>query len=408
MKKIFMLAVVVAMLQSCVTHDGVHVELYNPSDNVRINETITLDYDLVVARLVPDSGEQVVIYDKAGSCVPYQVTHDNKLIFQAAAVEPHSRCVYRIGVGMPDTFQVQATGAHYPQRVDDIAWENDCIAFRTYGPALQASGERAYGYDAWVKRVDYPVVADRYAAELNPETVAEVARLKAVDPDSAAALYNSVSYHVDHGNGLDYYKVGPTLGAGTSALLDAEGNIIYPYCYDTFEILDNGPLRFSMRLRYKPFVWGEDSVVETRVITLDKGSQLNRIDIVYENLSQSATMVSGIVLHDTDSVMEYSATAGYAAYAEPIDSLNGRIYVGMACHKGVVEATPRYFGEEERAERGAEGHLLMQYSYTPGEVLTYYAGAGWSKWGFETPEDWFVYMRYYADMIANPMQVSFK
>jgi len=30
-----------------------------------------------------------------------------------------------------------------------VAWENDRIAFRTYGPALQATGEKAVGYDIW-------------------------------------------------------------------------------------------------------------------------------------------------------------------------------------------------------------------------------------------------------------------
>ena len=31
-----------------------------------------------------------------------------------------------------------------------------------------------------------------------------------------------MSFHVDHGYGADFYAVGPTLGAGTSALLDGE------------------------------------------------------------------------------------------------------------------------------------------------------------------------------------------
>ena len=67
----------------------------------------------------------------------------------------------------------------------------------------------------------------------------------------AQQLSESVSYHIDHGNGLDYYKVGPTLGAGTSALL-ANDSIVYPYCYKDYQILDNGPLRFTVKLVYNP------------------------------------------------------------------------------------------------------------------------------------------------------------
>lgn len=81
-----------------------------------------------------------------------------------------------------------------------------------YGPALQATGERAFGYDVWVKSVREPVVEARYASELNPETMEQIAKLKKTNPQAADELYRSVSYHVDHGNGLDCYKVGPTLG----------------------------------------------------------------------------------------------------------------------------------------------------------------------------------------------------
>lgn len=408
MKKTLFAAVAILLLQACSTSDVVKVEVENPTDLVRVNEIIELDYASIAKRLQLSDGEAVVVLDNKGMQKPYQITFDQKLIFLADDLEPHSRRAYLLQVGIPDTFDVCATGAHYPERVDDIAWENGCIAFRAYGPALQASGERAFGYDAWVKCVDYPVVAERYAAELNPETVAEVARLKTFDPDSATALYNSVSYHVDHGNGLDYYKVGPTLGAGTTALLDTAGNIVYPYCYEDFEILDNGPLRFTVSLRYRPFLFAGDTVVETRVITLDEGSQLNRIDVVYHNLTKPADMVSGIVLHDVDGPMQYDAASGYAAYAEPVDSVNGQTYLGMTYGTSVQHVAPRYFDETERVERGAEGHLLIERVYVPGETVTYYTGAGWSKWGFDTRDDWFVYMRHFTATLTNPLKVSIK
>lgn len=413
MKKILILMVVAALLQACTTQDVVNIEVRNSTDLVRMNEMVELDYSDILARLPlvesdtvgGNSMSQVVVRDVKGTEIPYQITFDNKLIFPTA-VEPNGVSRYTIEWGTPQEVLVSAVGNCYPERVDDIAWENDCIAFRTYGPALQASGEKAFGYDVWVKRVDYPVVADRYASELDSATVAEVARLKSVDPDSAAALYNSVSYHIDHGNGLDYYKVGPTLGAGTSALIDSDGNIVYPYCYCDYEILDNGPLRFTVSLRYNPFRYGEDEVVETRVITLDKGSQFNRIDVVYHNLSEPSTMVTGIVLHDVDGVMEYDANMGYAAYAEPADSINGQTYLGMVYGHAAQYASAVYFDEQEKAARGAEGHLLLERVYQPGETVTYYAGAGWNKWGFETVEDWMVYVRYYSAILATPLEIT--
>ncbi len=407
MKRYLFLLLAVAMLQACSTRQSVEFEVYNPTDNARINEMVEIDFALVMQRLSLAENELVVVYDEDKNEIPYQITFDNKLIFMTD-VEPKATMKYRIEVGTPKEYETYAVGAVYPNRKDDVAWENDCVAFRAYGPALQESGEQAYGYDVWVKSVSHPVVAERYAKELNPETLAEIERLKAEDPEAAQALYNSVSYHNDHGNGLDYYKVGPTLGAGASALVDANGNIVYPYCYEQCEILDNGPLRFTMSLRYRPFLFGNDSVVETRVISLDKGSQLNRIDVVYHNLSVEATMATGIALHDVDGDMEYNKNMGYAAYADPADPVNGQTYVGMVYGAPVMVAEPLYFGDKEREARGAEGLLIMERVYTPGEKVTYYAGAGWSKWGFETPEDWFVYIEYFAKKLSQPLVVTIK
>ena len=76
-----------------------------------------------------------------------------------------------------------------------------------------------------------------YAEELNPEKRAKIAELKKTDPKAASELQNAISYHIDHGYGMDCYAVGPTLGAGVAALM-AGDTIIYPYCYRTQEILD--------------------------------------------------------------------------------------------------------------------------------------------------------------------------
>ena len=94
-----------------------------------------------------------------------------------------------------------------------------------------------------------PVVEDRYDGDLN----------------------RGISYHVDHGNGMDCYAVGPTLGGGTAALFP-DSTIVYPYCYKDCEILDNGPLRFTAKLVYNPLVVkGDSSVIETRIILWTRG-----------------------------------------------------------------------------------------------------------------------------------------
>ena len=402
MKKISYLLLAFFAL-ACTPEKKVEVTISNPSSFDRLNEITEIEMD-AIAKL---QGETFIITDNQGTQIPYQITHDQKIIFPVS-LKAGENISYQIIPGTPEEFKTISCGKHYPERVDDIAWENDRIAFRVYGPALQASGEKAFGCDIWVKRVEEPVVELRYSTELNPETKAKIAELQKTDPKVAKELSNSVSYHVDHGNGLDYYKVGPTLGAGTSALLDNE-TIIYPYCYKDYEILDNGPLRFTVKLVYNPLTIQKDTnVIETRTISLDAGSQLNKINITYNNLSETSTVVTGIVLHEPSEDYQADASKGYIAYADPTDPVNGQTFAAAVFPCSINEAKAVTFSDKEKKERGANGHVLAYSTYVPGNVYTYYSGAGWSKWGFENSAEWFNYVQQFTQKLKEPLQVTIK
>ena len=399
MKKIFLYSFAAVLFSAC-TPSEVKVAVDNTSDLPRTNEIVTLNAEEVAAF------DSFVILNAAGEEVPYQITYDNLLIFPAS-VAANTTEIYTVKAGTPaQPFATQATGKIYPERVDDIAWENDRIAFRAYGPALQASGERAFGMDVWVKSVPEMVVDYRYNTELNSESRAKIAELSKTDPAAAKELAESISYHIDHGNGLDYYKVGPTLGAGTSALMDAQGNILYPYCYKEIEILDNGPLRFTVKLVYHPTQIGNEQATETRVITLDAGTQLNRFAVSFDGLTQTTPVVTGIVLHDNGKNYIADAEAGYIAYADPVDPVNGQIFLGAAFPVSPKSAAPIFFGKKEAAERDAFGHIAAISDYVPGSEYVYYTGAGWSKYGFENQEAWIDYMSNAAACLRAPMNVT--
>ena len=354
--------------------------------------------------------EQYIVLDAEGNQVPYQITWDDNLLFPAT-VKANAEAVYTVAIGEPVEVETLVYGRHYPERFDDIAWENDRIAYRTYGPALQRRGERAFGYDAWVKRVPELVVEQRYANELNPDTQAEIARLrKARKYEEANELYNSVSYHVDHGNGLDCYKVGPTLGCGTAALMQGDA-ILYPYCWKEHEIMENGPLRFTVKLVYNPFVVGKDSVVETRIISLEKGSQLNKTVVSYAGLSKTTPVATGLVIHPQHpAAYVLEGDKGYIAYADLTDNANngnGVIYVGAVMPDKVKETKAVMFLDKEAKERGALGHALAISNYKPNTAYTYYWGSGWSKYGFLSMEAWTEYLDRYARRVRNPLSVAY-
>lgn len=411
MKKLFAFFLGAILLTACANADKtVFVVVRNNISLDRSNELIEVDMATVAQRLNMSDTAQIIVLNPDDQQVPYQITNDNKVLFPAT-VSANKSIVYRIEIGTPEAFGVKACGKCYPERVDDVAWENDLIAFRTYGPALQASGEKAYGFDVWVKRgTTDPVVEDRYKKELNPEVQTKLLELKKKDPKAADAFLKSISYHYDHGNGLDCYKVGPTLGACTPALMRGD-SIIYPYCYHTQEILDNGPLRFTVKLVYNPVLINGDSIVETRIIYLDAGTHLNKMTVSYLKLKNPMLMAVGIVLHDEKIDANINANNDYISYSDPTDRPNdgyGKIFVG-AVFPDSVEGSKSVFypsTEIDKMHDGTFGHVLASKKYMPNTSFTYYWGAAWSEADIKTFDEWNAYLKQSVKKLRAPLQVS--
>lgn len=385
------------------------ITVINPTDIDRECELVEVPIESLTKNIKLQGQEILVVTDKAGQQLPTQITTDGILLFPAT-VAANTSAEYTIKAGIATESKIYAYGRQYPERVDDIAWENDKAAFRTYGPALQATGERAFGYDLWVKNVPDMVVEARYANELNPETKARIAELRKTNPQAANDLYKSISYHVDHGNGLDCYKVGPTLGGGAAALLNEASEIVYPYCYKEYEIMENGPLRFKVKLTYNPIaVDGNENIVETRIISLDKGSQLNKTTLTYTNLTKTTPVAAGIVIHpeNTESV----TNTDYVAYMDLTDNINnnnGEIYVGLVFPTPAQEAKNVLFSEKESKELrgGATGHALGISNYEPDSEFTYYWGAAWNKADIKSMQEWIEYLDKYTKCVRQPLLVK--
>lgn len=393
---------------ACNDSRTVTVTVTNPLAMERSNEMVEVSMETVTDRLGLADTAQIVVLNADGQQVPYQITYDGKVIFPAA-IAAGGTATYTIQTGTPEAFDVKACGRCYPERMDDMAWENDLVAFRAYGPALQAKGERGFGYDLFTKyNTTEPMLEAMYAKELDKETLAKIAELKKTDPKAAAELSRERSYHIDHGYGMDCYAVGPTLGAGVAALM-VNDTIIYPWCYKNLEILDNGPLRFTVKLEFTPLtVKGDSTVVETRLITLDAGSHLNKTVVSYSNLKETLPIVAGIVLHEPDGAVVADAANGYITYVDPTTGPdNGKIFMGAAVPAVVKDAKTVLFSEKEKKERNnADGHVLAVSDYEPGSEYVYYWGFAWDKADIKTADAWNRYMADFAQKVRNPLTVK--
>lgn len=391
-----------------VNKQKVEVSISNSTDLNRENEMVEIPMH-ELGHLLADG--QLVVMDSQNNQVPYQVTYDSLLIFPAT-VGPNQNVVYTVSTGTPVAVDTISCGQLYTNRMDDIAWENDKAAYRAYGPALQKLGEKAFGYDVFTKSVSEPVVAHRYQMETDTAIIAQIRLLREQGMKKKAdSLLNTKSYHVDHGNGMDCYNVGPTLGGGTAALME-DSTIIYPYCYKDYAILDNGPLRFSLKLTFHPLeVKGSSEVIETRLITLDKGSYLNKTEISYANLPEPKTVVTGLVLHPQNPDGYVANTAGrYIAYADSTNNVNrnnGVIFVGAVFTPSLENTGVKWF-DKEQAKVGALGHVLGYSTCKPGTDYVYYWGSGWSKADMPDMQSWEKYLKEYACKVAQPLQVKVK
>ncbi|MDE6824130.1 MAG: DUF4861 domain-containing protein [Duncaniella sp.] len=345
---------------------GVNVSVRNVAPFALPGHVVEIDG----THILPRTGRDFTVTATDGSQLPSQLTHDNKILVRTDLpagsstefiISPAKAAGQSL---LTDTICVAQIR---PDKQDDFAWENDHGGYRLYGPVYRRGGGKVSGYDIWTKSVPYPTLKQRY--------------------DDHAAY--GMSYHKDFGSGMDVYTVGRTLGAGMNALIDND-TICYPCAYESCEFLDNGPLRVTAKVTCYPETIGDDkNVVETRIITLDAGSWLNKTTVSYDGLTKPHPLTTGIVVHKQNKkAYAIDPQKRYFAYVDLTDNPangNGAIFIGVVNPTlpdsiTYVPLTPEV-GD-------AIGQVMTHSTYNPGEEYTYYWGSGWSKGGVKGMDAW--------------------
>lgn len=363
----------VAVFVGCQSHNQLEIVVENPTELLRKGEMVELPSDSVLTEL---DSRYCFVTDAEGNEIPSQITYDSKLIFPVSIDAEESAIYYIHPSDTLHTYEAAVAGRLYPERADDVAWENDKVGFRIYGPATQAKGEKSYGYDIFFKYPDKGLVLERlYEPETNPATWEKHDSLAAIDPRLAEEFVKTFSYHLDHGLGMDCYAVGPTLGAGVAALLDND-SISFPWCYSKAEVLDNGPIRFSVALDFAPQLVGNDTITEHRIISLDSGSHLNRCTVWYDGLSTEKDIAVGFPLRDESDVVA-DTKKGILAYADPTQGPdNGKALLGLVTDRRDSEYIVK------------EGHALLKCKLQPHQRFTYRWGFAWDCADIKDMKTW--------------------
>ena len=392
MIRLLLTIVLLGALTKGVSAQQTTLTVTSPSDYQR-QEVVEADLQTVSNRLGLNAGETFVIKNGFGQEQAYQLSYDGKLLIYVS-VQPHSKAVFTIEKGQPAAMKSYVYGRLFPERADDMTWENDLGIYRMYGPALQRSGEKSFGTDVWTKSTPELVLEKRYKMHL--WGVGQRDSLKRAGKSKEAnEIYLATSFHHDHGEGMDVYSVGPSLGCGAPALMK-NGELVYPYCFKDYKILDNGPLRFTVELTYHP---NNDGATEHRLVSLDRGSHYNKITVWYDGMKQKTAWATGVVLNGEG---ELALGKDYVLYADPTDNPKvnqSQIYVGTLFPNGVDETTRL---------NGNKNHALGIVRHYNGKPYTYYFGSAWSSNDVKTMAEWQLLADNYLNNIKNPLITDIK
>lgn len=336
----------------------------NPEENIRIKQDEKNEYIV----------NQWIDYDGDGI--------NEKLLF-LAKVSKKTTSKYRIVVDTmkkPRANKIVSYGRFVPERTDDFTWENDRVAFRTYGPDAQRrieqqedDGTLSSGIDLWLKRVEYSIIDKWYSKNIN------------------APGY----YHIDKGEGHDPYDVGSSRGTGGIGVWEND-SLYVSKNFTNHKVIASGPLRTVFELSYAP--WSSYEISETKRITLDLGSNFSKFEIALQAKNKVPNYTVGITLHDNQGEVKINKEQGWFRHWEPM----ANSYVG----EGIIMPVDNIIDAKAHHSKKTDQSQLLVIS-KPMSILTYYAGFAWTKSNqVTTVKDWDELLQKQTQIINNKMIVT--
>jgi len=349
------------------------ITISNPSSEARTGEVVAIKWSDITARYPGiDTANFKVIDPATKKEIPFQLEHKGLPAIQSLLVQislkANASNKLILVAGKPAAVLQKTYGRYVPERYDDFAWENDKVAYRIYGKALESRKDNAYGIDVWVKKTSKLVVNE---------------------------WYKIGDYHKDHGDGMDYYSVGLTLGAGDIAPYIGD-SIYYSKNYHHWKVLDNGPLRTSFQVGYDERKVAGKPLSLTKTITLDAGSHMNKIEVNYTYAgTETFPVVIGIVKRAEPGSILMDEQQGILGYWEPVHGEDGTTGVAtVVTGKNLMMNTDK-------------AHLLTHALAKNKEPLVYYNGSAWSKGNEITnAKQWFDYLNRFRTKVAQPLKVA--
>ena len=377
---------VVVILFSCTENEEtLKLSVKNSLDYERSFETIALTKDF----LKVDSLTNLGVKDLATAelLVTQLVDNDgdgimDELLFQpqiGAKSEKQFEIVPITEADRPKS-EAYCYSRFVPERTDDYTWENNRVAFRMYGPTAQKmvedsvpGGTLSSGVDAWLKKVDHPIINNWYKKETETDG----------------------TYHEDTGEGLDNFHVGISRGVGGVAI-KKDSAYYFSKNYIEWRTITTGPIRTSFYLDIADWDAAGNRVKESKIISLDYGSNLTKFEV---SLEGSDEISAGLTLHEKDGLVSGNEKEGWVSYWQP----HGDSELGT----GIVASSDYFQGFEKYDVEAKDLSNAYAHFKVKDNKVIYYAGFGWKeRERFNNQKEWEWYLAKESEKLKHPLEVS--
>ncbi|HXK08299.1 MAG TPA: DUF4861 family protein [Vicinamibacteria bacterium] len=372
----------VATPQAVAEDASLRLRVTNLLDAARPVETVDVAASALAARWRASDLPALAVTDaRTGRQVLAQAVDEDgdgsfdRLVFQAdfAPREAREFLLSRAEPRKARLEDYRVYGRFVRERHDDFAWENDRVAFRVYGEALETFAEEpltSSAVDVWAKRTRRLVINDWYLVD---------------------------DYHREHGEGGDFYPAGRTRGCGGSGLV-VDGSLAVSRNFRSSRVLAPGPIRLVFEVVYPEWERPGLKATEVKRVTLDAGRHFNRFDSFYRTEGDGPVTWAAGIRKAEGAALHVDPERGLVRTWEHLDRYgqNGWLGCGLVLDPATVVGT---------MEQGGSQLLVAR---TPrGQPATFYAGFGWDGDGdFPDVAAWDLYLEAFAARVRSPLAVE--
>lgn len=378
MPAIFLICASTAAAQS----RGATIRVENKLPVARADETVGIAWADLVRALPGLTPERVRVTERVSgrelTAQPLDANADaqtDSLLFQVTLNGGEVR-EYTVEAAAPASKGVPRVHVKFVPEREDVAWESDRVAFRIYGKKLwELENLHTNGIDVWMKRTRN-LVLDAWYAKGHDE------------------------YHIDRGEGADFFQVGTTLGAGGVGIWK-DGALHRGDNFLAHRIIADGPIRAIFELGYGAIDAAGTRATEKKRISIDAGQNFFRQESTFAAEEKGGLEVAVGLVKRPEMVGSTSRTRAWAwlstwAPIEPRTRGHGTLGKAVIIEKGRLA----YMHE-------TDDHYLAIARAMPGQVLVSYVGAGWtSSRDFNRVEDWWALVDLFAQRLSSPLLVT--